>query len=350
MSGSDEVLFEARGALGLITLNRPRALNALTLDMIHAMSARLGAWAGDADIRSVLIRGAGEKAFCAGGDIRALYQEGAAGKAYAERFFRDEYRLNRMIFRYPKPYVALIDGIAMGGGVGVSVNGRHRVVCEASLFAMPETGIGMFPDVGGSYFLPRCPGETGLYLGLTGKRLRAADCIHAGIAGANVPQAAHAALIERLAGGAAAGEAIAALHVDPGAASLAPHRAAVDRCFAAESVEGIIAALEEDGGAWAQATRAELMTKSPFALKVAFRQLRRGRALDFEGCMKMEYRISQRIVRTHDFREGVRAVIIDKDQSPRWEPAGLADVDDAAVEACFAPLDGRELSFEGTPA
>lgn len=347
MSGAEDILFEARGALGLITLNRPQALNALTLDMIHRMSDRLEAWSGDADIRAVLIRGAGEKAFCAGGDIRALYRQDAESETFARRFFRDEYRLNRTIFRYPKPYVALIDGIAMGGGVGVSVHGSHRVVCDTSLFAMPETGIGMFPDVGGSWFLPRCPGEIGMFLGLVGKGLKAADCLHAGIAEANVPMARHEDLIAALASGQTPEDALASLHTDPGPAPIAEHRAKIDRCFGVGSVVEILAALEHAGDGWAQAIRDELLRKSPFALEVAYRQLRRGRDLDFEDCLVMEYRISQRIVHSHDFREGVRAAIIDKDQAPRWDPPSLAEVDDARVEACFAPLRDGDLTFGG---
>jgi enoyl-CoA hydratase/carnithine racemase len=347
MSGMEEVLLERRGALGVITLNRPRALNALTLDMIHAMTARLGDWAADPSVATVLIRGAGDKAFCAGGDIRALVEPD--NEAYIAGFFRDEYRLDRLIFRYPKPYVALLDGIVMGGGVGVSVNGAFRIATEATLFAMPETGIGMYPDVGGSYFLPRCPGETGMYLGLTGHRLRAADCLYAGIADVQIGAAGHAALIDRLASGESPDAVLRDLAEPPEPAPLAGHHAAIDRCFAGDSVEEIVAALEGEGGDWAARTLETLAAKSPFALKVAFRQLREGRALDFEAAMAMEYRLSQRVVPGQDFREGVRAVVVDKDQAPRWDPATLAEVSDDMVAACFAPLDGRELVFEAIP-
>lgn len=347
MSGMEEILFETRGALGLITLNRPKALNALTLDMIHAMTDVLNTWAEDSEVHAVVVRGAGDRAFCAGGDIRTLYDLNEDAAAFIAGFFGDEYRLNRLIFRYPKPYVALVDGIAMGGGVGVSVNGSHRVASEATLFAMPETGIGMFPDVGGSYFLPRCPGETGLYLGLTGARLKAADCIHAGICDVFVPRDRHGTAIDALADGGAASRVLEQFSADPGAAPLAGQRAAIDRCFAANSVEAIVEALEAEEGEWAGTALAALSKKSPFALKVAFRQLRRGRDLDFEDCMAMEYRLSQRIVPGHDFREGVRAVVVDKDNSPRWDPPTLAAVPDDRVEACFAPLGGHELTFPG---
>ncbi len=344
----DEVLFERRGALGLITLNRPQALNALTLDMIHAMTARLQDWAGDPSVATVLIRGAGDKAFCAGGDIRALVQPD--NEDYIAGFFADEYRLNRLIFRYPKPYVALIDGIAMGGGVGVSVNGALRIATEATLFAMPETGIGMFPDVGGSYFLPRCPGEIGMYLGLTGARLTAADCVYAGIADVHVAASKHAVMVERMAEGEPADAVLRDLDGPPGAAPLAAEREAIDRCFAGDSVEEIVVALEQESGAWAATTLAALEGKSPFALKVALRQLRLGRALEFEACMAMEYRLSQRVVPAHDFREGVRAAVIDKDRTPRWRPATLAEVSEDLVTACFAPLGERELRFAAASA
>lgn len=343
----DEVLFETRGSLGLVTLNRPRALNALTLDMIHEMTRQLGAWTRDPAVAAVLIRGAGDKAFCAGGDIRALVQPDNA--AYIEGFFADEYCLDRMIFRYPKPYIALINGIAMGGGVGVSVNGAHRIATEATLFAMPETGIGMFPDVGGSWFLPRCPGEIGIYLGLTGARLGAADCLYAGIADVQVGDGAEPEMIDRLAAGEPTALVLRDLAVEPGPAPLARNREAVDRCFAGDSVEAIMAALREEGGDWAARTLEALETKSPLALKVALRQLRKGRALDFEGCMAMEYRLSQRVVPGHDFREGVRAAVVDKDRSPKWDPPTLAAVGEETVAACFAPLGDRELRFAAPP-
>ncbi|UCH73330.1 MAG: enoyl-CoA hydratase/isomerase family protein [Rhodospirillales bacterium] len=343
MSAMDEVLFERRGALGLITLNRPKALNALTLDMIHEMTTRLEDWAADSGVATVLIRGAGDKAFCAGGDIRALVEPDNA--AYIAGFFADEYRLNRLIFRYPKPYVALIDGIAMGGGVGVSVNGGLRIATDTTLFAMPETGIGMFPDVGGSYFLPRCPGEIGMYLGLSGARLKAADCLYAGIADGHVATVKNAVMIARLEEGEAADSVLRDLSGSPGEAPLAEHRAAIDRCFAGDSVEEIIVALEDEEGAWAVKTLQALEGKSPFALKVALRQLRLGQALDFEDCMAMEYRLSQRVVPGHDFREGVRAAVIDKDRTPSWRPETLAAVSEEMVLACFASLGERELSF-----
>ncbi len=342
-AASDDILFERRGRMGLVTLNRPRALNALTHDMSLKLDAQLRAWAADRKIASVCITGAGERAFCAGGDVRALYESGPGGKLTRD-FYWDEYRLNRRIHRLANPYVALIDGIAMGGGVGVSVPGRFRVVTEKALFAMPETGIGLFPDVGGTYFLARCPGEIGVYLGLTGARLKAADLMYAGLA-------THHVASERLR------ELTVALEREPmeptlehfceseGRAPLATHRDAIDRCFAGDRVEGIIEAPAREGGEWAEGTRATLLQKSPTSLRVTLRQLRLGRMLDFEDCMRLEYRLVQRFMAAHDFFEGVRAVVIDKDNRPRWKPAELGAVAPAMVEAYFASLGERELHF-----
>ncbi|MGE4220980.1 MAG: enoyl-CoA hydratase/isomerase family protein, partial [Alphaproteobacteria bacterium] len=220
MTDAPEILHEVADGLALVTLNRPAALNALTLGMVRALDPLLAGYAADPDIRAVAVRGAGEKGFCAGGDIRALHDSRARGDSLAADFFREEYRLDRRIFTFPKPYIALMDGIVMGGGVGVSVHGGFRIVCEATVFAMPETGIGMFPDVGGAYFLPRLPGGIGMFLAMTGARLRAADCLQAGIGDAFVPLSRQAELLDRLRAGAAPQEAIAALSADPGPAPL----------------------------------------------------------------------------------------------------------------------------------
>ncbi|MGH6870838.1 MAG: enoyl-CoA hydratase/isomerase family protein [Rhizomicrobium sp.] len=340
-----EVLFHKNGAVGLITLNRPKALNALTHGMAVAMTAQLAAWAGDAEVKTIVIRGEGEKAFCAGGDIRALYESGLAKTPYALDFYRDEYILDTAIKHYPKPYVALIHGIDMGGGVGVSVNGSHRVAGETMIFAMPETGIGLFPDVGGSYFLPRCPGETGMYLALTGARLKTADALYAGIATHFVPRAKWDALVDRLAQGHTPDTVLPSFAEEVPSAFLPAHRCAIDRIFAKESVEAILAALDADHTDWSRDTAKTLRTKSPTSLKIAFRQVREGARLDFDDCMRMEYRMVHRVVAGHDFYEGVRAAIIDKDGAPKWSPADLADVTDADVNAYFAPLDDGELAL-----
>ena len=348
----DDVLFEEIGAVGRVTLNRPKALNALTLGMARALDARLAAWAAGEAVRAVVIEGAGERVFCAGGDVRALYDSMLAGDRYAAEFYRDEYVLDHRIFTLSMPYVALIDGVVMGGGVGVSVHGSHRVVSEHALFAMPETGIGLFPDVGGSHFLPRLPGALGMYLALTGARLRTADALYCGVATHHVPRVRLGALIDALGHADLAGDAHAAIDAvlaefaeDAGNAPLAAHREAIDRCFSAPSVEDIVAWLGDDGGEWATKTLATLGTKSPVSLKVTHRQLREGAKLGFADAMRMEYRLSQRFCAGHDFREGVRAVVIDKDNAPRWRPAALADVSDADVDAYFAPLGDRELQL-----
>lgn len=342
---------EVTGAIGRIALQRPKALNALTLDQIHAIDPQLRAWADDPRVKAVVITGEGQKAFCAGGDIRALYDAGRhhAHDTYA-RFFWDEYRLNRLIKTYPKPYVALVDGIVMGGGVGVSVHGSHRVATENTLFAMPETGIGMFPDVGGTWFLPRLPGELGTYLALTGARLKAADCLYAGVCTHFVPAVRMRDLVKALQGIANAASVDAVLAdfaADPGPAPLGEHRDVIDRCFAKNREEDILAALAAEDGEWAAETRKTLLAKSPFATKVTLRQMRLGKTLDFDACMRTEYRLSQRFMEGPDFFEGVRAVIIDKDFNPQWLPAALEEVTEAMVDAAFAPLaDGRELAFD----
>jgi len=342
MSGENDVLFSRKGAAGIITLNRPQALNALTLDMVRQIDPQLRAWAGDDAVRLVLIEGAGEKSFCAGGDIRALHDWGKAGDPRAVAFYREEYRLNTLIKNYPKPYVALMDGINMGGGVGLSVHGSLRVATERLVFAMPETGIGLFPDVGGTYFLPRCPGEIGPYLALTGERLKAADALYAGIADLYVPSAELAELKDRL----LAGEAATDMRRSPGEASLASLRAEIDRHFSRGSVAGILLSLKQDGSAWALKTAASIEAKSPLSSLVAFRQMREGKHLSFEQAMRMEFRLASRFMQGHDFFEGVRAVVIDKDQKPNWQPALLADVSEAELGTYFAPLGPNELTFD----
>lgn len=347
---TDDISFARRGAIGLVTLDRPKALNALTLPMIRAYAPQLAAWAADPAVAAVVMRGAGDRAFCAGGDIRAIWEAGRASDAAIHRdFFREEYRLNRAIHRFAKPHVALLDGITMGGGVGLSVHGSHRVATERTLFAMPETGIGLFPDVGGGYFLPRCPGEIGMYLALTGHRLKAADLLYAGIATHYVPSAGLDDLVVALGeirSSDGVDEVLGRFAAPAGEAPLAAHRAAIDRCFAAPSVEAILDVLAADGSDWARAARATLLKMSPTSLKITYRQVRLGRALDFEACMVMEYRMIQRFMAGHDFFEGVRAAIVDKDQAPRWRPDNLAAVTAAEVDAYFAPLGPRDLTFD----
>jgi len=340
-----EVLFERRGAVGLITLNRPKALNALTHGMCLAMQAQLDAWRDDESMATVVIQGTGDRAFCAGGDIRALYQSGRAGTPYVLEFYRDEYILNATIKHYPKPYIALLRGIVMGGGVGVSVHGFARVADETTTFAMPETGIGLFPDVGGSYFLPRCPGEIGMYLALTGARLKTADCCYAEVATHFVPSEMWSDFVGVLAEGHSSKDALAEFAKGRGAAPIAEFRKKIDSIFARDSVEAILGALDADGSDWAKDTAKSIRTKSPTATRLALRQIREGNALDFDDCMRMEFRMVNRVIAGHDFYEGVRATIIDKDQAPKWQPAALSDVSDSEIDAYFAPLGEKELKL-----
>lgn len=346
MSDGD-ILFERRGAAGVITLNRPQALNAVTHDMIRALRAQLEAWANDPAITRVVITAAPGRAFSAGGDIRALTDLGKAGKhEEAISFWRDEYPLNAYIKTYRKPYVALIDGIVMGGGVGISVHGSHRVAGDRYHFAMPEVGIGFFPDVGATWFLPRMPGELGTYCALTGERFNAADAYAAGIATQRVPSARFPELLEGLAGTVPVDALLAAFAEPAGQGPILARREAIDRCFAGNTVEAILSKLDATAGAdaeWARATAATMRTKSPLSLKIALAQVRRGKNWDFATCMEAEFRIVSHIIRGHDFYEGVRAVIIDKDNKPRWQPVSLGEVTDAEVDRHFADLGGDRL-------
>jgi enoyl-CoA hydratase len=351
MSTTDpEILFSRRGAAGFVTLNRPQALNAVTHAMVHALRAQLDAWADDDAVTRVVVTGDGSRAFSAGGDIRALYDLGR-GRRYEEAlsFWRDEYPLNALIKSYRKPYVSLIDGIVMGGGVGVSVHGSHRVAGDRFSFAMPEVGIGFFPDVGATWFLPRMPGELGAYCALTGERFNAADGVAAGLATHRVPSARFPALIEGLAGTVSVDAVLAAFSEPAGEGPIAARKGAIDRLFAGDTVEAILAALDAEAvsespdAAWAGQTAAVMRAKSPLSLKLALAQVRRGGALDFAACMRTEFRIVSRVIHGHDFYEGVRAVIVDKDNAPRWRPATLAEVTEAEVERHFAPRAEGEL-------
>ncbi|WP_332679176.1 enoyl-CoA hydratase/isomerase family protein, partial [Brevundimonas sp.] len=305
------------------------------------------AWRADEAVKSVLIDHSGERGFCAGGDIRMIAESGAGDASEAKAFFLSEYRLNHLMFEYPKPITAIVDGIVMGGGVGISEPAEVRIATERTTYAMPETGIGLFPDVGGGWFLSRLPGQTGVWLALTGARLKAADTVFLGIHSHYLPTDALEAFKAILAADPAHPADVAdGLEADPGEAPVEAHLEAIDRLFAFDTVEEIFAALEADGSEWALAQRAILRTKSPQSMKVTLRQLRTGATLaTFADNMAMEYRLGGRVVRSHDFQEGVRAVIVDKDNTPDWSPADLSGVTDAMVEALFAPLpEGEEWS------
>ena len=339
---TDPVLVTLEGRVGRLTLNRPEALHALTLDMCQIITDALIGWRADETVELVLLDHTGPRGFCAGGDIRMLAESGAGDGGEARAFFHLEYRLNHLLMTYPKPVVAVMDGVVMGGGVGIALPARYRVATERTTFAMPETGIGLFPDVGGGWHLPRLAGKTGYWLALTGARIKAADCLALGLATHYVESAKLEALKADLiaaSGHDRIGACLAAHASDPGPSPLEPHRAILDACFSAPTVEAVMERLERDGSDWAKAQHTALQTKSPQTLKVALRQLQTGAALtDFASNMVMEYRIGARVVQRHDFLEGVRAVIIDKDNDPKWSPATLEAVDESLLDAIFAPL------------
>ncbi|MCK0532862.1 enoyl-CoA hydratase/isomerase family protein [Sphingobium agri] len=337
---TDQLLISASNGVGRIRLNRPRALHALTLEMCDAINVALLEWRSDPVIKAVMIDHAEGRGFCAGGDIALIASSAKADGVEAEHFFRHEYRMNHLLFTYEKPIVAFIDGIVMGGGVGLSLPCRYRVATERTTFAMPETGIGLFPDVGGGWFLPRLPGRIGTWLAVTGARINGADCTAIGIAthyiASDKLDAIKEAILDRP-------DDLAAIldqaNETAPASSLTEQRADIDRLFAADRIEDIMAALRADRSDWAQQQLATIATKSPQTVKVALRQLRDGAAFtDFADNMRNEYRVACRVIRRPDFIEGVRAVIVDKDNAPKWNPATAQEVDDAVIDSFFAPL------------
>lgn len=357
MTESHEILLERRDGLGIVTLNRPKALNTLTLGMYRTLDPKLVEWGRDPGVRAIVVRGAGERAFCAGGDVRAIYDarhhpEGAGD--YKADFFREEYWLIERVHRFPKPYVALMDGIAMGGGMGVSVNGSHRVATERSLCAMPEVHIGLFPDVGATRYLNLCPGKIGMYLALTGARVKAADMLLCGFASHYVRHERIEALVAAMGSMAwRTGEERAQVDAllaefgdDPGPAPLAALRPTIDRCFSQPSIQAIHAALGREGGDWAREARAAIDRASPISLAITFHQMKIGeRGVDIEAALALEYRMTQHVMAGHDFYEGIRAVLVEKDQKPRWEHRSLAEVGAAEVARYFESLGERELVF-----
>ncbi len=344
MEQEPHILFEKRGAVGLITLNRPKALNALTHGMCLGLLKMLPEWAADDAIKAVAIRGAGPKAFCAGGDIRFMYESNVAASNAAAKFLADEYRADALVSAFPKPYVALTHGIVMGGGAGVSINGRYRLADESLTFAMPETGIGFLTDVGATHFLGRCPGEMGTYLGLTGARIGLADAMALGLFTHAVKATDYDNILARLAEGEHLDTAIAPFVFKPDSPSLEAERARIDTIFSAASVETILERLDRDSSAFATATAATMRSRSPSALKFIFRSLREAKGRNLSDCLKMEYRVASRAVMAHDFREGVRATLIDRDGKPQWQPASLAAAKDSDIAGYFASLGARELA------
>jgi enoyl-CoA hydratase len=342
---TQDVLTRREGSAGFISLNRPGALHALTLEMCHAMSAALIEWRDDPAVHSVIIDHAEGRGFCAGGDIAflrnsALNDGGVSGR----KFFHDEYQLNHLLFTYPKPVVAFMDGITMGGGVGISQPAKFRVATENTRFAMPETGIGLFPDVGGGWHLSRLSGRVGQFLALTGARMDGAECHWTGLATHYLPSEALAEAKHRIAQGHEPGGALSALAVSPPHARIEGSAAAIARHFASDRLEDILASLEADDSDWAAKELATLRTKSPQTCKVALRQLHDSLSCpDFAGNMVMEYRIASRVLTRPDFAEGVRAVIVDKDNAPKWDPAMPEGVTPKLIDSIFAALpEGEE--------
>ncbi|XP_034430591.1 3-hydroxyisobutyryl-CoA hydrolase, mitochondrial isoform X2 [Hippoglossus hippoglossus] len=350
-----DVLLEKVGRAGVITLNRPKVLNALNLPMIRQIYPQLKTWENDNDTDLVIVKGAGGKAFCAGGDIRAVTEAGKVGDSLAQDFFREEYILNDAIGSCRKTYIALIDGITMGGGVGLSVHGRFRVATEKTLFAMPETAIGLFPDVGGGYFLPRLQGRLGLFLALTGFRLKGRDVHKAGVAthfveSKKIPEL-EKELVDLKSPSAEDISRVLDTYQNQSRLDsekpfvLHKHISDIDRLFSSGSVEGIIQNLKADGSEFAKKQAETLAKMSPTSLKLTFRQLQEGASLSLRDVLVMEYRLGQACMRGCDFYEGVRAVLVDKDQSPKWSPSTLEEVSEQSVEQCFSSLGEKDLTF-----
>ena len=334
MSSEPTVIIRRDGRVGRIVMNRPRALNALTLDMIRTCDSILHEWKDDPHVHAVVIEGAGDRAFCAGGDIIALREAQVTGnRLAADAFFTEEYALNLLIATYPKPYIALIDGICMGGGIGMSVHGPYRVATEHAGFGMPETAIGFFPDIGATFLLPRLRGHLGAYLGLTGLRLTGADAVHAGLATHFVPRAKLPALSAALAKDGPSVMADFAETLPP--FSLADHLDAIERCFTAETVPDIIAWLEKEDADWAKASLKALRAVSPSALFWTLQALRNGANMNLPDALDAEFRLTKTTMAHPDFIEGVRAMVVDKDRQPKWSPARIEDVNPADIAALF---------------
>jgi enoyl-CoA hydratase len=339
-----KILTSIDNHVGRIRLNRPKALHALTHDMCEAMLAALEEWRDDPAVQAIVIDHAEGRGFCAGGDIRMIAESSASDGAAARAFFASEYRLNHRLFTYAKPTIAFMDGVVMGGGVGISQPCKWRVATEHSRFAMPETAIGLFPDVGGGWYLSRLPGRTGQYLALTGARLDGAEMLALGLATHFLPGERVEDAKRRIAGDPQAADAILTdLAGDPGAAKIVAQREAIDRLFASDVLEDILAALEADGGEWASEQLGILRQRSPLSCKVSLKLLADGAAMPtFEDEMRQEYAVATRIVQRPDIVEGVRAVIIDKDHAPRWNPATPEAVSDGMIDRIFAPLDAGD--------
>lgn len=343
-----DLITEIDGKAGRIRLNRPQAIHALTLEMCSAMIRALTEWRGASGVKAVVIDHAEGRGFCAGGDIRMLAESAAGDGSAARAFFHEEYRLNTLLFNHVKPIVAFMDGITMGGGVGISLPGKYRVATENTRFAMPETGIGLFPDVGGGWYLSRLPGRTGQFLALTGARLDGAECHYLGLATHYIPSASLEDVKEQIAKRPERMEGILGkASITPPAAKIADNLIRINKTFASDRFEDILAALEEDGSDWASTELATLKSKSPQTCKVSLRLLADGaKMMSFTDEMRQEYAVATHVIQRPDFVEGVRALIVDKDNAPKWNPATAEDVSDHVIDTIFAPLPASE---EWTP-
>jgi enoyl-CoA hydratase len=345
MTNEPELICEKRGVAGVVMLNRPQALNALTEAMVDELAATLAIWKDDNAVRHVVVTAAGGRAFCAGGDIRKLYEAGQAGR-HDEMlaFWRKEYQLNLAIRAFPKPYLSLIDGMVMGGGVGISVHGSHRVAGERYQFAMPEVGIGFFPDVGATYVLPRLPNHAGTWLALTGERVGAADGLDLGLATHSIASSDLMCLAAALTDGEDADAILATYAKDAGDPPWRAHRDVIDACFSQATLPAVLASLAafaRDGSKsgvseFASRCLTQIRSKSPLSVAIAFEQMRRGASLDFAEAMRTEFRIVSRVIRGADFAEGVRALIVDKDNAPRWTVERIEDLPSTATDSIFA--------------
>ncbi|XP_065882794.1 3-hydroxyisobutyryl-CoA hydrolase, mitochondrial-like isoform X2 [Dysidea avara] len=354
---SDLVITERQGKVGTICLNKPKALNALNGEMIQAMYSIVKEWDDDDDVQLIIVKGAGEKAFCAGGDVRAITEAGKIGDPLTINFFKEEYTLNFTTGTLRTPYVCLLDGITMGGGVGISVHGLFRVTTEKTVFAMPETAIGFFPDVGGSYFLPRLQGSLGMFLALTGCRLKSRDVYHAGIGthfitSDKLPELSSSLMRLSTYNLDAVKDVIDTYHRESLGSHDSPfalqdHLPIINECFSKGSVEEIVSSLETHDSEWAKQQAKILAKMSPTSMKVTHRQLLEGARLSFADCFQMEYRMSQGFVAGKDFYEGVRAVLVDRDNSPKWDPPTLQQVTDKDMDEYFKPLGDNDLQLSG---
>jgi enoyl-CoA hydratase len=350
-----DLIARREGSVGVIRLNRPKAINAVTLEMFRDIDKALDQFEADPDVAVILLEGAGERGLCAGGDIRALYESSKVRGDLGKILWREEYILNARIAKFPKPYVAFMDGIVMGGGVGLSAHSPHRVVTERTKLAMPEVGLGFFPDVGGTWLLSRSPGEIGTYFGLTGQTMNGPDAVYSGFADTVVPSGKLAALREALTGlraAATSGDVKAVMGefaTGERSGPMAAIRPQLDRWFAHDRMQEIVAALKRDGSELAESTLQTLNEKSPRGMVVTLKLLRLARASSsLEQCLVREYRAALEVFASDDFREGVRAAVIDKDRNPRWSPPRIEDVTSAMIARYFAEIGGDELVFDKT--